>query len=864
MYALQRAAGNAAVSSLFDASRVEPDHRASSSALPPPVANTVKTGGVSLESSTRREMEKSFGHDFGGVRVHTDDTAGRSAQAVDASAYTVGPHVVFAPGQYRPHDTAGRRLLAHELAHVVQQSRGGGPAPGFRADSPLERSADHAAAGVSHAGAVRVAGGSAPGLARQQAGNQQQPGGGIHVTGRFTASAEILRRAKQKSDSGDVAGARKQVDQVVGFLKNIKYDSWKTLKGLNGLTKTDIEMIASIGISAIQHLGFALAEGRAPDRSVWERAFREYLYARPAIEVLCGDVPVSKSKFAKDIEKGTDMALKIAGGALAAAIIVPIVIGAAPLVAEFVAEAGVGALARLTVLVAENPQTANVVAEFVVGKIIQVAETHALTFTVGEIIMVGLNVYGTVNMGSGRVTKVNGDGSAEIEITQAPQVKTGGGAPVEQEGHVGTGTQGGASTPKTGGGTGGTTQPPTTDVGTGTPPVNQTKTPAAMPSTVPGTKPTTGGGQAPPPKPTITAAPVEEEQQKPPPSNVTPTQVAPTKDVQTDVAPPKNPPTNVAPSAKAAQTNVAPPPPDAEAQEKPPTQAMKRPAPNSVYSATSKTVKASKIPNPEVIRARPRGQATQGDDMEAEVQKPDTAAQDKKDKPAQPAKQGGSTGAADQEAATQGAQTNAPPTKEQQLLAHIRYLQDKQAEADRDIVENQRQDKTQLSAEERADLPEKQAAIARQRAQYQKDEAKAKAELDKLGVTPYYEARAYSMSPEARRDAITRTGGTDEVSGKRPEKISVDHLISVDELTQMEGWNKLTKPQQRDILSRQKNLVPMDRSLNSSKGNKSWANWAFGREHYGNEAADKMLAREQEMRAAFRQEIKEKAAANDR
>lgn len=66
------------------------------------------------------------GHDFGRVRIHTDAQAAASARAVGALAYTVGEHIVFGAGQYQQGSAAGRRLLAHELAHTVQQ-RGGAP-----------------------------------------------------------------------------------------------------------------------------------------------------------------------------------------------------------------------------------------------------------------------------------------------------------------------------------------------------------------------------------------------------------------------------------------------------------------------------------------------------------------------------------------------------------------------------------------------------------------------------------------------------------------------------------------------------------------------------------------------------------------
>jgi hypothetical protein len=97
-------------------------------------------------------METRFGHDFGRVRVHADARAAESARAVGALAYTVGPQVVFAAGQYRPESSAGRRLLAHELAHVVQQgddnARFQGKVEVGPDDGPEERQAEEAAEAV--------------------------------------------------------------------------------------------------------------------------------------------------------------------------------------------------------------------------------------------------------------------------------------------------------------------------------------------------------------------------------------------------------------------------------------------------------------------------------------------------------------------------------------------------------------------------------------------------------------------------------------------------------------------------------------------------------------------------------------------
>ena len=78
--------------------------------------------GSPLDSSTRGFMESSLDHDFSNVRIHRDPRAAESARSVNALAYTVGNDIVFESGQYSPASTEGRKLIAHELIHVIQQS----------------------------------------------------------------------------------------------------------------------------------------------------------------------------------------------------------------------------------------------------------------------------------------------------------------------------------------------------------------------------------------------------------------------------------------------------------------------------------------------------------------------------------------------------------------------------------------------------------------------------------------------------------------------------------------------------------------------------------------------------------------------
>ncbi len=83
--------------------------------------NPIEGGGQPLPQSVRAFFEPRFGHDFSQVRIHTDGRAAESANAVHSLAYTVGRDIVFGAGRYAPETLAGRRLVAHELTHILQQ-----------------------------------------------------------------------------------------------------------------------------------------------------------------------------------------------------------------------------------------------------------------------------------------------------------------------------------------------------------------------------------------------------------------------------------------------------------------------------------------------------------------------------------------------------------------------------------------------------------------------------------------------------------------------------------------------------------------------------------------------------------------------
>lgn len=135
---LQRAVGNAATTGALTDPELATDEPSRS-----PVHEVVSSGGEPLHQGVRADMEARLGHDFGDVRVHTDDAADKSARSVNAHAYTVGSHVVFQRSAFDPESHAGATTLAHELTHVVQQRSGpvdGTPAAGgIQISDPADR-----------------------------------------------------------------------------------------------------------------------------------------------------------------------------------------------------------------------------------------------------------------------------------------------------------------------------------------------------------------------------------------------------------------------------------------------------------------------------------------------------------------------------------------------------------------------------------------------------------------------------------------------------------------------------------------------------------------------------------------------------
>ncbi|HEV2089408.1 MAG TPA: DUF4157 domain-containing protein [Cryptosporangiaceae bacterium] len=171
---LQRAVGNAGVGGLVEEERS-------------PVLDVVNSGnGTPLDPGTRSDMESRLGHDFGDVRVHTDSRAHDSAKAVNAHAYTAGSNIVFQRDKYDPSSDDGKRMLAHELTHVVQQRSGpvdGTPTGGgIQVSDPSDRfereavsTAERVMSAPAPVAAAPVAGPAAPAVQRCEGDGAHEP-----------------------------------------------------------------------------------------------------------------------------------------------------------------------------------------------------------------------------------------------------------------------------------------------------------------------------------------------------------------------------------------------------------------------------------------------------------------------------------------------------------------------------------------------------------------------------------------------------------------------------------------------------------------------------------------------------------------
>ncbi|MFZ1218000.1 MAG: DUF4157 domain-containing protein [Chthoniobacterales bacterium] len=147
-------------------------------AAPASVDQVLSSPGRPLEPQLRSDMESRFGHDFSRVRLHSSAAAEDSAREVNAQAYTAGHNIVFGSGRFAPETRKGRRLLAHELTHVVQQHGGGSRANSLqRAPAETASSSDEETAAPEEAPPDTTAAACGPGGGGMAAGDDESCSG---------------------------------------------------------------------------------------------------------------------------------------------------------------------------------------------------------------------------------------------------------------------------------------------------------------------------------------------------------------------------------------------------------------------------------------------------------------------------------------------------------------------------------------------------------------------------------------------------------------------------------------------------------------------------------------------------------------
>ena len=224
------------------------------------VSRAAEETGHALPDSLRGSFESSLGTDLGGVRVHTGGAAAAAANALDARAYAVGQDVFMGAGQYNPDSSDGAFLLAHEVAHTVQQ-RGASTGPQFKLEvsqpgDALETAADDAAAAMI-AGRPTSVGAVAAGIHRAPHG---------HGETRAASLSPAQQRALGQVEHGGRNLHTRSLDDLIGIVR--------TLSAAHGASQGDqrarvARALVQLYDAVDQHLGDEFNNG-GDARMAWE------------------------------------------------------------------------------------------------------------------------------------------------------------------------------------------------------------------------------------------------------------------------------------------------------------------------------------------------------------------------------------------------------------------------------------------------------------------------------------------------------------------------------------------------------------------------------------------------------------------
>jgi len=459
---LHRAVGNRAVQSAFEdtsapgltaerrpaepESRVDSDAGATASST-----DELRPGtGRPLPPGLREEAERRFGESFRDVRLHTGRAAGKQAESVSADAFTFGRNVVFAPGEYAASTERGRRLLAHELAHVAQQS--GGSARSL-ARRQMEAAADRAAAEFSGTdGPVDVAEQGGTFLARQP--TRSSPAVGQMSDEELRRAVALLRRRLR---TGDDPQLRSNLEALVAELRRREREQFE--RDLEEFEESEPGVLSAL-LPARTRPYY-----RDPSESIESPTLRALTSGSK--ERTFGALVAGQSAAQTAATAG------LVGAAVAGSIAVtvagwPLVTSAAAMTVEAATQAG-GYVLSLAVT---NPIKTQAIAEFAVGMTMDVALSGGIEEffqdlqTAGGAASMAAEVVVTLvipikQAGPGarkrvrvktRVTSVDDSGNATVKVREAPSVETGRGGESTTRAAKETGTETPEGRPRSEGG----------------------------------------------------------------------------------------------------------------------------------------------------------------------------------------------------------------------------------------------------------------------------------------------------------------------------------------------------------------------------------------------------------------------------
>ncbi len=241
------------------------------------VGSVLAAAGRPLSGPVRTTMEARFGHDFSRVRVHTDATAASSARAVHALAYTVGSDIAFDAGRYAPDTAAGQRLLAHELAHVVQQrstapadlagltvSQASDPAEAEAARTAGRATPDEAAPPSVHA-MPRTVGAPIEPIVRTRAQHRAHGGSGAPRLQRFASTEHVaIGASAAPGQTATIYGYPTSIP--IGELIAMAGDYFESLQQLQDLARSGPAGVAEIDCARHKVTGGACTDPAAEAR----------------------------------------------------------------------------------------------------------------------------------------------------------------------------------------------------------------------------------------------------------------------------------------------------------------------------------------------------------------------------------------------------------------------------------------------------------------------------------------------------------------------------------------------------------------------------------------------------------------------